>query len=335
MHAQPRLSSRIFVHWRSHAYAILGYAVLALVFSWPLPLHLATHLTGSPEGDTGVYVWNQWVFHREVLTHHTNPYSTDRIFSMTGRADLTLHNYTAFADLLALPLLTSFGIVTTFNLIYLFMAVLSGYAMFLLARAIKAGAVEAWLAGALFAWSPMLVTRGAGHFSLVAAAPLPLFVLFLIRAHRYGRLRDAAGLGVMVALAFGADVYYAVYCVLLAAAYLAWHLVRVERRPDTGGDRRARWRAIDVLILLVSALVIAVAITGGWVFTLFGQTIGVRELYTPMLVLTILITVRVARRYRALRIPVERAALINTAHLALIAGLVAALLLAPVLSAVW
>jgi hypothetical protein len=162
-----------------------------------------------------------------------------------------------------------------------------------------------------------------------------LFVLLLIRAHQHGRLKDAAGLGVIVALAFGADVYYAVYCVLLAAAYLAWHLVRVERRPDTGGDRRARWRAIDVLILLVSALVIAVAITGGWVFTLFGQTIGVRELYTPMLVLTILITVRVAGRYRALRIPVEQAALINTAHLALIAGLVAALLLAPVLSAVW
>src|SRR5688572_3010059 len=304
MHAQPRLSSRIFVHWRSHAYAILGYAVLALVFSWPLPLHLATHLTGSPEGDTGVYVWNQWVFHREVLTHHTNPYSTDRIFSMTGRADLTLHNYTAFADLLALPLLTSFGIVTTFNLIYLFMAVLSGYAMFLLARAIKAGAGEAWLAGVMFAWSPMLVTRGAGHFSLVAAAPLPLFVLLLIRAHQYRRLRDAAWLGLMVALAFAADVYYAVYCILLAAAYMAWHIVHVERRPDTGRGRQAPWSAMDVMILAVGALVMALLITGGWVFTLFGWTISIRELYTPVLALTILITLRVARRYRAIGISI-------------------------------
>jgi hypothetical protein len=127
------------VPWRPHACAVLGYVLLALVFAWPLPLHLTTHLTGSPEGDTGVYVWNQWVFHREVLTHHTSPYSTDRIFSMTGRADLTLHNYTALADLLALPLLASFGVVATFNLVYLVVTVLSGYGMFLLAREITAG----------------------------------------------------------------------------------------------------------------------------------------------------------------------------------------------------
>jgi hypothetical protein len=239
------------------------------------------------------------------------------------------------ANLLALPFLTPLGVVPTFNLIYLFVTALSGYAMFLLARTIKAGAVEAWLAGAMFAWSPMLVTRGAGHFSLVAAAPLPLFVLLLIRAHQHRRLRDGAWLGMTIALAFAADVYYAVYCVLIAAAYMAWHFVHVERRSDTGCDRRAPWRALDVLILLVGALVVALVITGGWVFTLFGQTIGVRELYTPVLVLTILIMARVARRYRAIRMPIDRAALVNTTQLALVAGLVAALFLAPVLSAVW
>src|SRR5688572_6133808 len=337
MHAQPRLSSRIFVHWRSHAYAILGYAVLALVFSWPLPLHLTTHLTGSPEGDTGVYVWNQWVFHREVLTHHTNPYSTDRIFSMTGRADLTLHNYTAFADLLALPLLTSFGIVTTFNLIYLFVTVLSGYAMFLLARAIAGGSdLEAWLAGVIFAWSPMLVTRGAGHFSLVAAAPLPLFVLLLIRAHTRRRLQAAACLGLMVALAFAADVYYAVYCVVLAAAYIAWHVVGVERLSEACRGHQV-WRAIDIMILLVTALIVALVFSGGWVFRFLGQTVSVRELYTPVLALTMMITWRVAQtlRYRVTGVSIDRTTLVNTAQLAICAGLMSALLLSPVLSALW
>jgi hypothetical protein len=313
----------------------LGYVVLALVFSWPLPLHLTTHLTGSPEGDTGVYVWNQWVFHREVLNHPTSPYSTDRIFSMTGRADLTLHNYTPFANLLALPLLTPFGIVTTFNLIYLFMTVLSGYAMFLLARAIAAGSdVEAWLAGVIFAWSPMLVTRGAGHFSLVAAAPLPLFVLLLRRAHHRRRLRDGAWLGLTVALAFAADVYYAVYCVMLAAAFLAWHVIRVERRSEASHSRHV-WPAIDIMILLVSALVVAVLITGGWVFTLFGRTVSVRELYTPVLALTILITLRVARRYRVIGVSIDRTTVVNTAQLTICAGLISALLLSPVLSALW
>jgi hypothetical protein len=335
MRLRLRPSPRMSAHLRPHACAILGYVVLALAFAWPLPLHLSTHLTGPPEGDTGVYVWNQWVFHREILTRHTSPYFTDRIFSLTGRADLTLHNYTALANLLALPFLTSLGVVATFNLIYLFITALSGYAMFLLARAIKAGGVEAWLAGVMFAWSPMLVTRGAGHFSLVAAAPLPLFVLLLIRTHQYRRRRDAALLGLMVALAFGADVYYAVYCVLLAAAYTAWHIAHIERRSDAGGDRLPPWRTLDVLILLVGVLVAALVITGGWVFTLFERTISVRELYTPVLVLTSLIVLRVARRYRATARPIDPASLVTTAKLALVAGLVAAFLLAPVLSALW
>ena len=57
---------------------VLGYVLAALAFSWPLPLHLATHLTGDPGGDTGVYVWNQWVFHEELVTGH-NPLATEKI----------------------------------------------------------------------------------------------------------------------------------------------------------------------------------------------------------------------------------------------------------------
>lgn len=323
------------LHWRPHAYAVMGYLLLALVFSWPLPVHLSTHLTGPPEGDTGVYVWNQWVFHHEVLRHHANPYATDRIFWMTGPADLTLHNYTAFANVLALPLLTFLGTVATFNVIYLFMTVLSAYAMFLLAREIVAGSdVEAWLSGVVFAWSPMLVTRGAGNFSLVAAAPLPLFVLLLIRAHNHRRLRYGAALGVTVALAFAADVYYAVYCVVLAATYIGWHVIRVERRSAPSGAPLVR-RAIDIMILLVSVLVGTLLITDGWVFTVLGRPVSVRELYTPMLALSVLVTIRVARGYRARRVPVDRTAFMNTVQVAIVAGLISALLLSPVLSALW
>src|SRR5688572_6811782 len=115
----PRPRAAMSARWRVHACALLAYVMLALVFAWPLPLHLSTHLTGSPEGDTGVYVWNQWVFHH-AITLRTSPYSTDRIFAMTGQADLSLHNYTVLADLLALPLIDSLGVVKTFNIIYLF-----------------------------------------------------------------------------------------------------------------------------------------------------------------------------------------------------------------------
>jgi hypothetical protein len=163
---------------------VCGYLLVALVFTWPLTRNLATHLPGTPDGDTGVYVWNLWVFQHEVLDNRTLPYFTDRIFRGTARANLSLHNYTAFANVLGLPLVKSLGIVTAFNAVYLLLTVLTGYAMFLLARRWSNGdAWVAWLAGVVFAWSPILVTRGMGHYSLVAAAPLPIFVLLLMSLH--------------------------------------------------------------------------------------------------------------------------------------------------------
>ena len=77
---------------RIHLFALVGYALCAIVFTWPLAPQLGTHLTGSPAGDTGVYVWNQWVFHHEIVEQGRFPYFTDKIFSLTGRANLTLHN---------------------------------------------------------------------------------------------------------------------------------------------------------------------------------------------------------------------------------------------------
>jgi hypothetical protein len=156
-----------------HIYAVVGYVGAAIAYSWPLPLHLGTHLTGSPAGDTGVYVWNQWVFRHELLVNHSLPYFTDSIFAFTGRANLSLHNYTTFQNLLALPLVDLLGIVATFNVVYLITTVITAYATFLLARHVTGRDAESWLAGLLFAWSPILVTRGMAHFSLVAAAPLP------------------------------------------------------------------------------------------------------------------------------------------------------------------
>jgi len=56
--------------WRCHALALTAYAAAAVLFTWPLVLHLGTHVTGPPTGDTGVYLWNIWVFQHELLDHH-------------------------------------------------------------------------------------------------------------------------------------------------------------------------------------------------------------------------------------------------------------------------
>ena len=209
---------------------VLGsFALVAIAFAWPLPLHLGTHLKGDPGGDTGVYVWNQWVFHHE-LSSARNPLSTDTILSLTPRVDLSQHNYTAFLDLLALPLLSSLGVIASFNTVFLLICVLNALAAYGLSRrAMGAGRWEAWLAGLAFAWSPVLVARSTGHFSLVAAAPLPAFIWALINAERSRRSRDAAIVGACMAWAAFCDAYFGVYCLMIATLYIGATIVKVRR----------------------------------------------------------------------------------------------------------
>jgi len=313
--------------------AVLGYAVIAVAFSWPLGLHFGTYLTGPPDGDTGVYVWNQWVFRHEILVHRQLPFFTNSIFSMTPEANLSLHNYTAFQNLLALPLLGVLGVVATFNLIFLLMVVLTAYSTFLLARHVTGRFSESWLAGLMFAWSPLLVTRGMGHFSLVAAAPLAIFLLVLMKADGHERFRDAVALGAVVAWAATCDAYYAVFCLLIGAVFLVARVVSIHNSRQSGRARAARW-AVDVSLLCAAGLVGAIAITGGWTSSIFGFPISAKGLYTPVLIMSVLAFLRLGWHLRASPRPGAEVDAKRLVFLTVAAGVVAAVILSPVLYAV-
>jgi hypothetical protein len=314
--------------------ALAGFVCLAILFTWPLPVHLQTHLPGSPDGDTGVYVWNLWVFQHELLDHRTLPYFTGTIFASTGPANLSLHNYTTFANLLALPFVRFLGVVATFNLVYLSLTVLAAYAMFLLARHLTRDAAVSWLAGGLFAWSPLMVTRGMGHFSLIAAAPLPIFVLLLVRTGGRPAARDAIAIGATVAWATACDVYYGIYCVMLVVSYLcatSISLIRSERTKTRTAV--AVTHAIELLAISMAGLVLALLVSQGWQFTLMGLNVRVQSIYTPVLILTLLIVARVAIHYRPRikAIALDRVA--AGVRVLAAAGVVCAILMSPLLYA--
>lgn len=316
----------------THAGVLIGYFAVAIAFAWPLPLHLQTHLTGPPTGDTGVYVWNQWVFQHESLAHGRLPYFTDAIFSLTGAdANLSLHNYTPFQNALALPLIPLFGVVATFNIVLLAMHVLTAYVTFLLARRVTGGVAESWLAGVLFAWSPVLVTRATGHFSLVAAAPLAAFLLLLTYCDDGDRRCRGAWLGAAIAWAASTDVYYGIYCLLIGALFIASRSLRLTRVP--AAPRPAVRLALDGLVLALAALVAVTVATGGGESTWLGVPIRVRSLYTPVLALTLVLLIRLGLRTRVALADVSAAHAGAAAAKVVVAGLTAAVLLSPLLYA--
>jgi len=282
--------------------AFLSYAIVAIVFHWPLPARLGSALTGDIGGDTGVYVWNLWVFRHEIVTHRRFPLFTGEILSLTPPIDLSLHNYTLFADTLAFPLLPMLGVTVTFNVIFLTIAALTAWSMYLLARRVVGPSPEAWLAGLLFGFSPVLVARGAEHFSLAAAAPLPIFVLCLIRLEEKPTTFNAIAAGATIAWAATCDPYFAIYCLLIAACYVAVRTVRIRGRTPTGGEARGwRSRALDLAIAVTLLIVVSLALVINRAGLTEVRPFGVRiilSMNTPVLALMVLVIARVIARTR-------------------------------------
>jgi hypothetical protein len=314
--------------------AFCAYVLVALVFHWPLPARLSTALTGPVSGDTGVYVWNLWVFRHEIVAHKRFPLFTNEILSLTPPIDLSLHNYTLFADSLAFPLLPRLGVTTTFNVIYLAMAALTAWTMFLLARRVVGRTAEAWLAGLLFGFSPILLARSTAHFSLVAAAPLPVFVLCLMRLERRPTTVNAAAAGAVMAWAATCDAYFGVYCLLIAACYYAARFVRVRLCPRQHPPEAPRLSRMDAVILIVFIATISLAVfmktTGITELNPLGHRIGL-SLHSPVLILMVLVGARLAYHFRPLLVFRRLPRPIVVVRSVVAAGVTCVLLLSPVL----
>jgi hypothetical protein len=316
---------------RREAAALLGYVCLALAFAWPLPLRMADAMIGLPAGDAGVYVWNLWVFRHELVANHRLPFLTSEILALSSPVPLALHNYTTFANLLALPLIPLFGVLKTFNVLVIASGVMSAYGMYIYARVRTGDAVAAWFGGVLFGFSPFMSARAAEHFSLTLAAPIPIFGVLMYRLYAAPSLPLACAAGATVAWAFLCDAYYAVYCLLIASFAAVYSIFSVERHTPT--VRRVWWRSLtELAILCVAGLIVGILVRGGGRVDLWGIRVSFTRLYTPMLILTLLVLVRTWMSVRPrLREHVNVSAY---AQVAIVAGLVCFVVLSPVLSAV-
>ncbi len=291
-----RTSARLLALAKGSA-VLAGFVLLAAATTWPLPLRFTTHVLGDPTGDTGVYLWNLWIFRHELIRHGHLPFSTDHVFSFTGGADFALHNYTPLAGLLGTPLIGTLGLIATFNALMIGFIACAGCGVFVLARRLGLSRTAAWLGGAVFMASPLLTARETAHLSLVMAAPLPFFVWALLRALETMRMRDAALVGFLCALASYCDAYFGIYCVLMGAVIVGWRFVRIATNRSL---ERARLvvHLLDGLIAVLLLLIAWRLSSGRTVLLVAGIKIGLETLYTPMLAVCLLSGLRLGIEWR-------------------------------------
>ena len=134
------------------------------------------------------------------------------------------------------------------------------------------------------------------------------------------------------AWATACDVYFGIYCLMLAVGYVLVTNVQLHRVPSTT-VRKPNPRALDVLMLCLAGLVAALVLRHGWQFAFLGRVVRVRTVTTLLLILTILAAIRIGLHYRTSLSPGARARAIAVLRAAAVAGVVTSVLMGPLLLA--
>jgi hypothetical protein len=270
-----------------HAWAVLLFGFLAVVWTYPLILNLDTSLPGAGAGDNVDVLWNFW-WMRKAVALGTSFFHTPYLFAPVGM-DLTLHTHSALPAFVGATLLAGMSTVAALNTTILVSMFMNGYCAWLLAWRLTKDHLSAVVAGIVFGGSPYLAAHLNGHFNLTAAWTIVVFALAVNETMRSKAGGWALAAGVSLGLTPYVDYYYVVYegiIFLCLASSAAGTWSASQERP---GPRRRRWSWI--LLALVSAdafVMLAIVFTGGFEATAGPVRLSVRGLFNPLQVFWVL-----------------------------------------------
>jgi hypothetical protein len=281
---------------RAHLPAVALFAALSLAWSFPLILHLGTHVPGGGPGDNLCFVWNLW-WMRTALHQHLNPFYTTFIFHPIG-VDLTQHTHTALSGVVAATLLAPLSVVAAQNVLLLVSLFLNAMAAYLLAHRVTGNRFAALAAGIAFGGAAPILVRLGGHFNLVAAWTIPLAVLALDRALERRSWSGGVAAGAALAAAAYSDYYYFLYALVLIAIRVAdrWFDISIRFLPRAATTVS---KIVAALAVADIALIAAIALAGPFTLRLAGLLpISMQTTFNERVVLGFLLVAWALSRWR-------------------------------------
>ncbi len=239
---------------KSEISAILGYLAITAIFFWPLVAGISSFIPGTG-GDTYQSAWELWWVSYSILSLHTSPYFTYFIYFPIG-ANLLTQTMAPLAGILSAPF-EAFGSAVALNIVFIAGFVLSGFFMYIFAYYLTRNRYASFLAGAIYAFSPMHVFQSFGHLQWINIEWIPLFFMFLIIAlkekkHKYALYAALS----FIFLTFMGDLEQSIAVSIGAVVLLASYYLTNDRRSIY--NRRS--------LIYLAEIAVAIFILGSPVF---------------------------------------------------------------------
>ena len=175
----------------------LLFLLLTIIASWPILTNLNTVIIGY-DPDVHINPWADWWTLKALQDPEISLWQTNYLFYPHG-ANLSYHSFSHLNTLVSLALRPIAGVLGGYNLAILLNYVLSGLAMFQLARYVTKSTVAGLLAGMVFAFNSHNQYQSC-HPVLISIWCFAWITLYFMRAVRENRVKWAVVAAVFVFL---------------------------------------------------------------------------------------------------------------------------------------
>jgi interleukin-like EMT inducer protein len=261
--------------YRADIFALFAYAFLAILLTYPLLLHFATHVSGDGSDDPAL-AWNLWWVPYAIIKLGISPIYTQHMFYPIG-LNLAFYTLTYLNAFIAVPIQYAFNLIVAANVNLLLSFVLSGYGAYLLSKYLLGpqnfqspiSRLIPFAAGALYAFSSnKFLYASLGQFNIASSQWIPFYVLFLVKlvppsprsspfsaraAFRYGFF-----LGLFLLFQALSEFIFASFLIIFTAIYIVYWII-VDHRQLLAYRFLFLAFLIAVLVFLVPMLPILAA----------------------------------------------------------------------------
>jgi hypothetical protein len=232
---------------RIYALVLFTYLAISLIMFWNVTAGI-THVVPGSE-DAFQSLWNLWWVPYSVFTLHQSPYHTSLLYYPIG-SNLISQTMTPLSGILTAPL-QLISLAFTYNFLFFASFALGGLFMFMLAFYLTKNNYASFIAGLIFAFSPMHIAHAYSQLQWGIIEFIPLYILCFILMVRTKERKYALLSGLsFVLLTFMGDIEQGIIIVLFTILSLIV-LLFIDRKEILN-----KKTYINVGILIASILVI-------------------------------------------------------------------------------